>query len=70
MIRAKSCCHLCGLVIEVGDDLELFPPAVFDPSSDLAHLNEAGVHALCLDRLPTATVARQTVHAYQRRSAD
>lgn len=52
IIRGKSRCHLCGQLLAPEDDVQLFPPALLEPSSDSAHLNDSGVHRVCYERLP------------------
>lgn len=52
IVRGKSHCHICGLVLAEVDDVQLFPPALMPQSSKAAHLNDSGVHVACFEALP------------------
>jgi hypothetical protein len=67
LIRGKSRCHLCDRVMGAYDEVELFPPALFRPDSDLAHLNDSAVHAVCLDQRPEADASRRALDEYVER---
>jgi hypothetical protein len=67
VIRGKSVCHLCGNVIEPSDAILLFPPALFDPCSALAHLNDSGVHRRCIEESPDYDDARRALENYVAR---
>jgi hypothetical protein len=62
IIRGKSRCHICGLVIAEGDDVQLFPPALMPSSSNAAHLNDSGVHMACFEALPEHDEASEARH--------
>jgi hypothetical protein len=64
IIRGKSVCHICGLVIADRDEVQLFPPALFAPSSAAAHLNDSGVHLACFKALPEHDEASETLANY------
>lgn len=66
IIRGKSLCHICGLVISEDDEVQLFPPALLDPSSDAAHLNDSGVHVACFEALPEHDEAAKALADYLR----
>ncbi|WP_156391777.1 MULTISPECIES: hypothetical protein [unclassified Nocardioides] len=70
IIRGKSLCHICGLVVAEGDEIQLFPPALFASSSDAEHLNDSGVHLACFEALPEHDEAAAVLGAYlDRREA-
>lgn len=54
LLRGKTVCHLCQVVITATDDAAQFPPGLFDPQSAVEHLNDSSVHAMCLRELPDA----------------
>lgn len=58
LVRGKTVCHLCDAVIAGADEAQQFPQALFDPGSDLAHLNDSSVHTSCLNDLPQADFVR------------
>lgn len=67
IIRGKSLCHICGLVLAADDDVQSFPPALLAESSSAAHLNDSGVHRACFERLPEHDEAANALAAYLRR---
>lgn len=67
VIRGKSLCHLCGLIIASGDQVQCFPPALFDITSTAAHLNDSGVHLACFEGLPEYDEAVAGLAAHARR---
>jgi hypothetical protein len=67
LIRGKSVCHLCDRVMTSDDEVELFPPGLFELYSDLAHLNDSAVHAACLDQRPEAGRSRHALDEYLER---
>lgn len=64
IIRGKSLCHVCGLVLAEDDDVQLFPPALVAQASSGAHLNDSGVHRACFEQLPEHDEVAQALAAY------
>jgi hypothetical protein len=67
VIRGKSRCHICGRIIKDVDEVQLFPPALFEPSADAAHLNDSAVHRACFESLPEHDEAAAGLAAYLSR---
>ena len=57
VILGKTICHLCGRVIEEGDEIESFPPMAVDAADPLADFSDAGVHRECLENDPRGRAA-------------
>jgi hypothetical protein len=64
IIRGKSLCHICGLVIAERDEVQLFPPALLAPYSEAAHLNDSGVHLACFEALPERDEGAEALATY------
>jgi hypothetical protein len=48
VIRGRSKCRLCGLVISESDVIVTFPSGLFHPEDPAFEVNDAGVHRACL----------------------
>lgn len=64
IVRGMSVCKFCGRTIQNGEQVELFPPNLFDPDRPESVLNDAGVHQACLSDQQFAETARERVRAY------
>ena len=51
-IPGKSCCVLCGEVMNSGEDMFMFPPITGNRKDPLFVLNDAGVHKECYHKFP------------------
>lgn len=67
VIRGKTRCHLCQRVHAPDDDVELFPPALFERGDPGFHLNDAGVHRECLLALPYGEDALRVREEYSEK---
>ena len=61
VVLGETECHLCNRVMDAREDLVLFPPAVLDPESDMAHLDDTAVHLGCLVARPEGARAKQVL---------
>jgi hypothetical protein len=64
VIRGKTRCRLCGRVIEVGDDIVMFPSGLFDVNEVAFEVNDAGVHRECLAKQTYAHDALERLSLY------
>lgn len=64
VIRGKTFCRLCGRVHAPDDELELFPPGLFEASDPASEVNDAAVHRECLLAQPYAAYAVEVREAY------
>ena len=65
VVRGKSRCKACGQVLAKGEELVLFPAALFGgPDHPLHHLWDAAVHRTCFECMPERQEALEAINAY------
>ena len=64
VVRGKSKCRLCGLVISEDDVIVTFPSGLFHPGEPVFEINDAGVHRACLLDREYAAIALQRLDEF------
>lgn len=68
LLRGKTTCPICGMVIAEGDEAVLFPHFILNEDDPLYALSDTACHAACVDRDPLIASMLAASEAYLNNS--